>query len=166
MRSAFTHFCLGAEHPMCADTFEDPGVLLADPFRPDALDAEVDERSGHEHARLDVGTDRHDGRAELGGAQLAQCDHIGGVRLHHVGEVARVHLNEAGVGVDAEHLGAETHERACKRTAEAAESDHHDGARRHVEVGTGGCVVSQGSVAPLDSGIGDDGRAAPARCRA
>ena len=61
-------------------------------------------------------------------AELAHRLLVGGVGLHDVGQPAGQRLDGAGVGVDAEHLGAPGHQLQGEGLAESAEADHGDGA--------------------------------------
>ena len=89
-------------------------------------DFEIDECPGGEHARLDVGTDRHDRGDGITHAELTQRLFVGGVGLHHMGEVTGVLLHPVFVGIDAEHLVAHVDQCACERGTEPAETDHDD----------------------------------------
>ena len=62
------------------------------------------------------------GSPEVGGAELAHRDRIGGVRLDNMRQRARELLHRFRIGVDAEHLAAEHHRarsRGRRRTVRA-----------------------------------------------
>jgi hypothetical protein len=77
---------------------------------------------------MDVPTPNpHDGRAELLGAQLAECVDVGGVSLHDVGEQRRPFLDEGPVPFDGEDLAALLDQLLCRGGTEPSQPDDQHG---------------------------------------
>ena len=130
------------------DPLQDAPVGLGERLRPDVRNAEIDERSRGEDGRLDVGTDRDDGRDRVADAELAQGQFVRGVGLDDVREDAAHVLDAHRVGVEAEDLVAHVDEGGGERGTESTEADDHDLAvvfDRRAEAGQHRveCLVSQ-----------------------
>ncbi len=123
---AVAHLGLGVHHVVRPDAFQDPTVRSGEGLGPDVGDVEVDESACGEHARFDVGADRHHGSDRVADAELTQRRLAGGVGLHDVREVPRVLLHTMLVGIDAEHLMAHLDQGVGQRRPEPAEADDHD----------------------------------------
>ncbi len=120
---AAAHLGLGEDDVVCADALEDAAVRLGERLGPDVRDADVDERAGGEHARLDVGADGDDGGHDVADAELAQGALVRRVGLGDVGQQAAHVLHADRVGIEPEHLVAHVDQRGGERGTEPAEAD-------------------------------------------
>ena len=81
-------------------------MLLADGFGPVVLHAELDQAEHGEHAGLDAAAHPDDGAAEVRHTELAERILVGGIGLHHVGQVVSELLHGDAVVVDRQDLVA------------------------------------------------------------
>jgi hypothetical protein len=75
-------------------------VVGVDRLGPDVRHAELAQRQGGEHARLDVGADAHHGMLEVCDPKLAQGLGVAGVGLNDMGQPLSPALDQSGVLVD------------------------------------------------------------------
>ena len=106
VRHSFAHVGLGVHDMVCADPLEDAAVVARDGLGPDLIDPEVDQKTGGQGTRLDVGADGNDRLLEVRGADLAHGLFVSRIDLDRMRESLGQMLDALGGRVDPEYLSA------------------------------------------------------------